>query len=82
MTTFRQYRQQMADGSEPSHEVSPLPSDAVEFQGERAGFVSRAIAAGIDVAVLSHTAPAPEFPEGVDAREVQDVVFRAEMLED
>lgn len=30
----------------------------------------------------SHTAPAPEFPEGVNAREVQDVVFRAEMLED
>jgi uncharacterized RDD family membrane protein YckC len=52
MTTFRQYRQQMADGSEPSHEVSPLPSDAVEFQGERAGFVSRAIAASIDVALI------------------------------
>ena len=52
MTTFRQYRQQMAEGSEPSHEVSPLPSDAVEFQGERAGFVSRAVAATIDVTLI------------------------------
>jgi uncharacterized RDD family membrane protein YckC len=52
MTTFREYREAMAEGSEPVLALPTLPSDAVEFQGERAGFVSRAVAAGIDVALI------------------------------
>lgn len=52
MTTFREYRRQMEEGVEPSHQVPTIPSDAVGFQGERAGFVSRAVAASIDVALI------------------------------
>ena len=52
MRTFREYRQAVAEGSEPVLALPTLPSDAVEFQGERAGFVSRAVAAGIDVALI------------------------------
>lgn len=52
MRTFRDYRAAMASGAEPVYERAALPSDAVEFQGERAGFVSRAVAAIIDVAII------------------------------
>ena len=52
MTTFREYREAMAQGAEPVLALPALPSDAVEFQGERAGFVSRAVAASIDVALI------------------------------
>lgn len=52
MTTFREYREQMDAGMEPDHTLPILPSDAVAFQGERAGFVTRAVAASIDVAII------------------------------
>lgn len=52
MTTFRQYREAMAAGTEPALELPKLPSDAIAFQGERAGFVSRAVAASIDVGLI------------------------------
>lgn len=52
MTTFREYREEMAAGGEPVHQLPTLPSDAVEYQGDRAGFVSRAVAAVIDVALI------------------------------
>ena len=52
MTTFRQYREAMAAGAEPALELPKLPSDAVAFQGDRAGFVSRALGASIDVAII------------------------------
>ena len=52
MTSFRAYREAMAAGVEPVHDVPTLPSDALAFQGERAGFVSRALAAGIDVFII------------------------------
>lgn len=52
MTSFREYRMAMAAGSEPVHDVPTLPSDAIAFQGHRAGFVSRAIAASIDVFIV------------------------------
>lgn len=52
MTSFRQYRDAMAAGTEPALDMPKLPSDAVAFQGDRAGFVSRALAASIDVALV------------------------------
>jgi uncharacterized RDD family membrane protein YckC len=52
MTTFREYREAMNEGEQPSYTVPTLPSDAIPFQGERAGFVTRAIAAGIDVVLI------------------------------
>lgn len=52
MTTFREYRAALAAGIPPLHEAPVLPSDAVPIQGQRAGFVSRAVAAGIDVCLV------------------------------
>ncbi len=52
MTTFREYREAVAQGRRPQYELPTLPSDAVDFQGDRAGFVSRAVAAGIDVVLV------------------------------
>jgi uncharacterized RDD family membrane protein YckC len=52
VTSFREYRNAMAAGTEPILDMPRLPSDAVDFQGERAGFVSRAVAAFIDVAII------------------------------
>jgi uncharacterized RDD family membrane protein YckC len=52
VTTFRDYRDAMSSGDQPDHQVPTLPSDALAFQGERAGFVSRAVAAGIDVLLV------------------------------
>lgn len=52
MTTFREYREAMATGMTPDHQVPTVPADAVPFQGKRAGFVSRALAAMIDVALV------------------------------
>jgi uncharacterized RDD family membrane protein YckC len=42
----------MAAGREPEYELPSLPSDAIRFQGDRAGFVSRAISASIDVIIV------------------------------
>lgn len=52
MTTFREYRQAQETGRLPDRDLPALPTDAVAFQGERAGLVSRAVAAGIDVALV------------------------------
>jgi uncharacterized RDD family membrane protein YckC len=52
MTTFREYREAMAKGAAPELQMPTLPKDAIAFQGERAGFVSRAVAASIDVVLV------------------------------
>ena len=52
MTTFREYRSRIAAGSEPVHDQPALPSYAVPIQGERAGVVTRASAAIIDVVLV------------------------------
>ena len=52
MTTFREYREALAHGKVASYQVPTLPSDVREFQGERAGFITRSLAAGIDVALI------------------------------
>ena len=52
MTTFREYREATATGMTPDRQVRNVPIDAVPFQGKRAGFVSRALAAGIDVLLV------------------------------
>jgi len=52
MTTFREYREALKEGAVPARDLPTLPSDAIAFQGERAGFVTRALAAGIDVVLV------------------------------
>ncbi len=52
MTTFREYREAVAHGRLPDRDLPALPTDAVVFQGERAGLVSRTVAAAIDVAIV------------------------------
>jgi uncharacterized RDD family membrane protein YckC len=52
MTTFREYRERLQEGAQPSYTMPTLPSDAIPFQGERAGFVTRAIAASLDVLLV------------------------------
>jgi uncharacterized RDD family membrane protein YckC len=42
----------MSSGMTPDHEVPTVPSDVVDYQGKRAGFVSRAVAALIDVTLV------------------------------
>lgn len=51
MTTFRQYRE---GGTQPPEDASlrAMPKEARAIQGERAGFVSRLVAAGIDVTLI------------------------------
>lgn len=52
MTTFREYRAVLAAGGKPVHAVPALPSEDEAIQGQRAGFVSRATAAIIDVVLV------------------------------
>lgn len=52
MTTFREYRAAAESSVPADHQAPKLPSDALAFQGERAGFVSRVVAAGIDVVLV------------------------------
>jgi uncharacterized RDD family membrane protein YckC len=52
MTSFREYRAAMDAGAVPQHEVPSLPKEAIDFQGERAGFVSRLIAVCVDVLLI------------------------------
>lgn len=52
MTSFRSYREAQAEGRLPDRDLPALPTDAIGFQGERAGLVSRAVAAGIDVVLV------------------------------
>ncbi|MFY9231457.1 MAG: RDD family protein [Candidatus Nanopelagicales bacterium] len=52
MTTFREYRAAQLHGFVADRNVPALPTDAVRFQGERAGLVSRAVAAIIDVVLI------------------------------
>jgi uncharacterized RDD family membrane protein YckC len=51
VTTFREYRNGAGMAPEDSA-LRSMPKDARSMQGERAGFVSRAIAAGIDVTLV------------------------------
>ena len=51
MTSFREYRE--SGDSAPLVSMSPtLPRAARQYQGDRAGFVSRVVAAGIDVTLI------------------------------
>lgn len=52
MTSFREYQEEMREGTTPDRNLPALPSYAVRFQGDRAGFISRSVAAGIDVALI------------------------------
>jgi len=52
VTSFREYREAMATGMPPDHQIPSVPSDVVAFQGMRAGFISRAVAASIDVLLV------------------------------
>lgn len=52
MSSFRAYREAQAHGRLPDRDLPALPTDAIAFQGERAGLVSRAVAAAIDVAIV------------------------------
>jgi uncharacterized RDD family membrane protein YckC len=52
MTSFREYQQARAEGVVPNHTVADLPTDAIRFQGDRAGFVSRAVAAFLDFLLI------------------------------
>lgn len=52
MSSFRAYREAQLQGRLPDRDLPALPTDAIAFQGERAGLVSRAVAAGIDVAIV------------------------------
>jgi uncharacterized RDD family membrane protein YckC len=52
VTSFREYREAMSTGMAPDHQVPNVPSDVVDYQGTRAGFVSRAVAACIDVLLV------------------------------
>jgi uncharacterized RDD family membrane protein YckC len=42
----------MSTGMTPDHQMPTVPSDVVDYQGKRAGFVSRAVAACIDVLLV------------------------------
>lgn len=55
MSSFKEFRQRReADDAEPARVVEmALPVPAKRFQGERAGFVTRAIASMIDVLVVA-----------------------------
>ncbi|MHB1067317.1 MAG: RDD family protein [Candidatus Nanopelagicales bacterium] len=53
MTSFREYRERpAANPIEVIHANHVLPAGAKDFQGQRAGFVSRALAACIDVTLI------------------------------
>lgn len=52
MVTFREFRERPSSAVDVFHQEAILPSSSRRFQGERAGFVSRAIAAGIDVTLI------------------------------
>lgn len=52
MTSFREYQQAREHGMVPDHTVAELPTDAIRFQGERAGLVSRAVAAFLDFLLI------------------------------
>jgi uncharacterized RDD family membrane protein YckC len=52
VTTFREYREAMSAGVTPDLQMPTVPSDVVDYQGTRAGFVSRAVAACIDVLLV------------------------------
>jgi uncharacterized RDD family membrane protein YckC len=52
VTSFREYRDRL-EGPDPVETfAASIPKAAREFQGDRAGFVSRAVAAGIDVTLV------------------------------
>ena len=52
MTTFREYRENPEASAPKDDALKALPRDAWAIQGERAGFISRTVAAGIDVTMI------------------------------
>jgi uncharacterized RDD family membrane protein YckC len=52
VTTFREYREGGAGMATENTALRSMPKDARALQGERAGFISRLIAAGIDVTLV------------------------------
>lgn len=52
MISFREYREARISGRLADRDLPALPTDAIRFQGERAGLVSRATAAVIDVVIV------------------------------
>ena len=52
MTTFREYRENPEASAPKDDALKALPRDAWAIQGERAGFISRTVAAGIDVTLI------------------------------
>lgn len=52
MTTFREHREARSAGRLVDRDLPALPTDAIRFQGDRAGLVSRAVAAVIDVLLV------------------------------
>lgn len=54
MTSFEEYKRAVARGDEPvSHDTVVIPREARDFQGMRAGIISRLIANGIDLAIAA-----------------------------
>lgn len=52
MTSFREFQRREAEGRAPTRSDLTLPGPARAFQGQRAGFPTRALSAVIDVAVV------------------------------
>jgi uncharacterized RDD family membrane protein YckC len=52
VTSFREYREARIAGGLVDRDIPALPTDAIRFQGDRAGFISRAVAAIIDVVLV------------------------------
>lgn len=52
MTSFKEYRERAESGTPAPPPTPALPAGARALQGDRAGFVSRAIAAWIDVVLV------------------------------
>lgn len=52
MVSFREFRERPSTAVEVFAEAAVLPNRARDFQGQRAGFVSRTVAAGIDVGLI------------------------------
>lgn len=54
MTSFEEYKRAVARGHEPvTHDTVVIPREARDFQGMRAGIISRLIANAIDLAIAA-----------------------------
>lgn len=50
---FSEYQAQLEAGSDGAPTVTPVPREAREIQGMRAGFIARALAAAIDIGAVA-----------------------------